>query len=309
MKYFTDQNCSFTRPVIAMGTFDGVHLGHQKLLKRLVERAREIQGDAIVISYFHHPLETIHRKTFPYLLTEKQAKEKLLKELGIDCALYLNFTPELAAMEPEEFLKKIIIDEIRASEIIVGYDTHFGKNRKGDHEFLKQATTKFGYKIVVVPPLKIDNRIVSSSIIRDYIREGNMVEAERLLGRLYSISGIVQKGHKIGRGLGFPTINIKPADKNKLIPALGVYLCRVKVSDELYYGLTNVGYSPTLKTNNILEVETHIIDFNGDLYDKQVEIYFARKLRDEMYFDSKEKLIAAINRDLKTAREFFDLKE
>lgn len=309
MKYFSDQNCNFSRAVITMGTFDGVHLGHQKLLKYLVEKAKQIQGEAIVISYFHHPLETIHRKTFPYLLTEKRAKEKLLKDLGIDCVLYLNFTPELAAMEPEEFLKEIIIDEIGAAEIIIGYDTHFGKNRKGDYKFLQKAAAKFGYKIELVPPLKIDNRIVSSSIIRDYIREGNMVATQRLLGRDYSIAGIVQTGHKIGRGLGFPTINIKPADKNKLIPALGVYLCRVQVGDELHFGLTNVGYSPTLKTSGILEVETHIIDFNGDLYDKQVEVFFIRKLRDEQYFKTKEHLVNAIKQDLETAREFFGLKE
>ncbi|MFC1887511.1 bifunctional riboflavin kinase/FAD synthetase [Candidatus Cloacimonadota bacterium] len=309
MTFFKGQKCSFNKPVIAMGTFDGVHLGHQKLLKILIDRAREIAGEAIVISYYHHPLETIHKKTFPYLLTEKDTKEKLLKDLGVDCVLYLNFDQKIAEMEPRLFLEKIIIGEINAREVIVGYDTHFGKDRRGDHKFLQSAESEFGYKIELVPPLKIDNRIVSSSIIRDYIREGNMQEANRLLGRDYSIIGIVQTGHKIGRDLGYPTINILPADKNKLIPALGVYMCLVDVSGSKYFGVTNVGYSPTLKTTGILEVETHIIDFSGDIYGKEVEVFFCRKLRDELYFESKDELIKRIGIDVEAARKYFGIKE
>ncbi len=309
MTFFNDQRCDFARPVIAMGTFDGVHLGHQKLVKILVERARQRDGIAVIMTYFHHPLETIHRKTFPYLLTEKDTKEKLLKEMGVDCVLYLNFNRELAEMDPDAFLKEIIIGEIGAEEIIVGYDTHFGKNRKGNHKFLQEAADEYGYLVEFVPPLMVDNRIVSSSRIRDFIREGSMQEAARLLGREYSISGFVKTGHKIGRELGFPTINIYPADRNKLIPSLGVYIGRVKLDDIWYYSLTNVGYSPTLKSTGILEVETHIIDFEGDLYGREVEVFFTRKLRDELYFDSKEKLIEAIKTDLKAAREYFGLKE
>jgi riboflavin kinase / FMN adenylyltransferase len=309
MTYFVNQNCRFIKPVVAMGTFDGVHLGHQKLLKLLVERAKQISGQSVIITYFHHPLETIHRQTFPYLLTEKRTKEEILKSLGIDCVLYLNFNEEIAALSPGEFLEKIIIGEIHAKEMIVGYDTHFGKDRRGNYQFLTEMMDKYNFKVDLVPPLEIDSRIISSSIIRDYIREGDMVETSKLLGRDYSISGIVRTGHKIGRGMGFPTINIIPADKNKLIPALGVYLCRVKVGDNLFYGLTNVGYSPTLKTTGILEVETYIIDFNDDLYGREVEIRFIRKLRDELNFESKEKLIEAINGDLAEARKYFKLKE
>ena len=309
MTYFKEQKCSFSNPVIAMGTFDGVHLGHQKLLKRLVERAREVSGESVLITYYHHPLETIHRKTFPYLLTEKEAKDKLLNSLGVDCILYLNFNEEIAEMSPRMFLEKIIVDELKTKEIIVGYDTHFGKERRGDHTFLQENAAEYGFNVELVPPLKIDNKIVSSSIIRDFIREGNVQEAARLLGRNYSISGVVHTGHKIGRDLGFPTINVIPADKNKLIPALGVYFCKVKVEETEYFGVTNVGYSPTLKTTGILEVETHIIDFHGDLYGKKVEVNFCKKLREELYFETMEQLIEAIKNDVIAARKYFGLKD
>jgi len=307
MNFFLKQSCNFSNPVVSMGTFDGVHTGHQALLKHLVARAKKISGEAIIITYYHHPLETIHKKTFPYLLTERNKKENLLKSYGIDCVLYLNFNNEMAQMNPRDFIEEIIIGKVNARELIVGHDTHFGKDRGGDHKLLHDIADEKDLNIEIFPPYKISNRIVSSSIIRDFVREGSMEQVSNFLGRSYSISGIVKVGHKIGRGLGFPTINICPTDSNKLIPALGVYLCEVLVGKDHYYGLTNVGYSPTLKNTGILEVETHIIDFNGDLYGREVEIFFNRKLREELLFKTKEALIKKINGDLLEARKFFNI--
>jgi len=307
MTYLLEQNCNFKNPIVAMGTFDGVHLGHQVLLKRLVEKAKELNGDAVVLTYYHHPLETIRKKTFPYLLTERDKKESLLKSFGIDCVLYLNFTTEMSNLSARRFIEEILVKEIQTRNLVVGYDTHFGKDRSGDHQFLEDISVDYNLDVELISPLKIRNRIVSSSIIRDLIREGNMLEVKRFLGWSYSLSGLVTRGHRIGRDLGFPTINLEPDDKNKLIPALGVYLCEVLVENKHYYGLTNVGYSPTIKTTGILEVETHIIDFDGDLYGRQVEIIFNKKLRDELFFKSKQELIAAIKNDMKIAREFYNL--
>jgi len=309
MSYFTQQNQIFKKPIVAMGTFDGVHLGHQRLIKHLVQKARELSGEALIITYFHHPLETIHKKTFPYLLTERGKKEKLLKDLGVDFVLYLKFNHKMAEMSPEKFLKEIILKEIKTISLVVGYDTHFGKDRSGDHEFLQSFAQKNKLEIELIPPLKIGNRIVSSSIIRDYVREGNMIEVKKYLGRNYSLAGLVRKGHKLGTGLGFPTINISPADNNKLIPALGVYLCEILIGEQRHFGLTNVGYSPTLKRTGILEVETHIIDFAGNLYNQEVEIIFHRKLREELNFESRNDLINAIKTDIRAARKYFNLKE
>lgn len=305
MNFSLNRQTDFSYPLVTMGTFDGVHLGHQALLNRLVQRAREIRGESVVITYLHHPLETIHRMTFPYLLTEPEVKERLLRELGVDSILYLDFNSDLAAMEPLAFLKSIILGEVKARELVVGYDTHFGHNREGNQAFLEKHKLELGYRLEIVKPLTIDNRIVSSSVIRDLIREGNMQETERLLGRQYSLSGRVVSGHRIGRGIGFPTINIQPPEPNKLIPAIGVYITTLLIDGREYGGITNIGYSPSLKRTRIQEIEMHILDFKGNLYNRELEIFFHRRLRNEYQFASEQELIAQINLDTMAAREYF----
>jgi len=309
MKYFKYQKCIFKDPVITMGTFDGVHLGHVKILNQVVQKAKDNDTKSVVLTYYHHPLETIHKQTFPYILTEKAKKEELIKQRGIDCVLYLDFDQEMAKLEPEEFLKEIIIDEIGAKNIIVGYDTHFGRSRAGNYQFLKERASEYNYSVELIEPVRKNNRIISSSLIRDFIREGDMQSAAQFLNRDYSIYGSVQIGHRIGRKLGFPTINLLPHDENKLIPAIGVYICEVIVAGKRFKGVTNVGYSPTLKTTNIKEIETHILDFNEDLYDKNVEIIFNKRLRDERHFKSRDDLIEAIKDDVVKTREYFTRRD
>ncbi len=307
MKYFKNQKCNFTFPVITMGTFDGVHLGHQKLLQELKSKAREHGGEAVVITYYHHPLELIHKSTFPYLLTEKEKKEELLKKHGVDCVLYLDFNENMVNLSAEDFLYNIIIGEVKAKSIAIGYDTHFGKNRSGNFQFLKENSIKYNYEIDIIEPYKIDNRIVSSSLIRDLVREGDMINTSEFLGRNYSVSGVVKTGHRIGHGLGFPTINLHPSDRHKLIPGIGVYICEAEFLGSRYKAVTNVGYSPTLKNTGIKEIETHILDFKGDLYNTPVEIFFHKKLRNELHFENRDKLIGMIGKDIKLTREYFSL--
>lgn len=293
---------SFSNPIVTMGTFDGVHLGHQKLLKKLCLKANELAGTAVVITYFKHPLEVIHKKTFPYLLTESCRKEKLLKDAGADCVLFLNFTKEMAAMSPYDFLQNILINRVQMKYMMVGYDTHFGRFRKGNADFLKQHEFEFSYRTEIIPPFTIHNRIISSSMIRDFIREGNMLDANRCLGRNYSVMGKVIKGQKLGRKIGFPTVNIEPMDTYKLLPAIGVYATKIRVNDTLYHSVSNIGYSPTLKKNHIKEMETHIFDFDQSIYGETVELDFYQKIRDESLFSTKEELIQAICRDVEKAR-------
>lgn len=288
-----------------MGTFDGVHLGHQKLLQQMKDIARRTQGKVIVITYYHHPLEIIHSKTFPYLLTEREEKEKLLRKYGVECVLYLNFNRTMARMSPQDFLESIIINEVNAKELVVGYDTHFGINREGNYNFLQEHASQYGYNVNVVEPYFIRNRIVSSSLIRDLIREGDVNSAAEYMGREYSLSGEVSTGHRIGRNLGFPTINVIPADANKLIPAIGVYVCLISIGSGIFQGVTNIGYSPTLKKTGIKEVESHIMDYDEDLYGKKVEVYFLQRLRDEKVFNSEHNLVKAIKEDIAAARRFF----
>ncbi len=307
MKYFNHQKVNFKYPVITMGTFDGVHKGHKKLLKKLTDTAKEKHGESIVITYYHHPLEIIHKKTFPYLLTERDIKEHCLKNQGVDYVLYLKFDKKMAEMSAYEFLKEILIGEVGAKEIVVGYDTHFGRKREGNLDFLKKHQNEFGYKLHYVEPFKIDNIIVSSSKIRDFIREGDLEKATLYLGREYSLKGKVIHGEKIGTEIGFPTVNLKPIDEYKLIPALGVYATSLLIDNKRFYGVTNVGYSPTLKNTHIKEIETYIFDFSDDIYDKNVELFFHKRIRDEKFFSRLEDLIKEIENDIKFTKKYFNI--
>jgi riboflavin kinase/FMN adenylyltransferase len=305
MKSFDQQKKELHYPIVGMGTFDGVHLGHQKLLNKINQRALETGGESVIITYYHHPLETIHKKTFPYLLTDRVHKERLIRALGIDEILYLDFDHEMANMSAEDFLTKIILEKIGAKELVVGYDTHFGRFREGNYRFLKENADRYQYQVTLVQPFKINNRIISSSLIRDFVREGDMIDAARCLGRNYSINGKVIEGMKLGRDLGFPTINLEQSDTNILLPALGVYCCQVVWDEQMFMGVTNIGYSPTLKKNNYKEIETFILDFDKVLYKQNVEIIFYRKLRDELFFQSSRELKQQIEKDVIVTREFF----
>ena len=307
MEFFKNQRCDFDKPVVTMGTFDGVHLGHQQILRTVRNEAIKNNVKSVVISYFQHPLETIHKKTFPYILTERNQKETFMKKFGVDCVLYLNFNEKMANMNAFDFFKKVIIDEIGAQKIIVGYDTHFGKYREGNFELLQKYALNSNLNVEKIHPFKIDNTTISSSLIRDFIREGDMQKSAKFLGRNYSIFGTVVAGHRIGRTLGFPTINIKPADENKLIPAIGVYICKIRENGKECFGITNIGYAPTLKKMQIKEIETHILNFNDDLYHQTVEVEFLQKLRDEQNFQNENELIEQIKKDVRFTEDFFKL--
>ena len=242
------------------------------------------------------------------MLTERDLKEKLIKQHGVDCVLYLDFDEEMAALEPTEFLQKIIVEEVGSKYLIAGYDTHFGKFRQGNYQFLKEHENKFGYQVELVEPFRIHNRIISSSIIRDFVREGDLQDAAHCLGRFYSVSGTIIVGQRIGSKIGFPTINVKPDDDNKLLPGIGVYICEVILGDQILLGVTNIGYSPTLKSTHIKEIETFILDFDRDIYHQHVEVIFHKKLRDELFFESKEDLIKEINNDVKNTCRYFKIE-
>lgn len=300
---FRDQQPRLTCPVVTMGTFDGVHLGHQKLVRTCVERARACNGEAVVITYRHHPLELLHERTLPYLLTERDRKEKLLRALGVDCVLYLRFDHAMAAMSPLEFLRQVLLERVHASELVVGYDTHFGRDRAGNIDFLRAHADELGYRVTYVEPVRVDGEIVSSSGIREHVRAGRMEQAAHLLGRAYPLLGIVVGGRHIGRELGFPTINLFPTDEHKLLPATGVYHTQVMLDGRPWPGVTNIGTNPTVSRDGGIVIETHILDWHGDLYGRHVELRFLTRLRAERRFDTREELAAAIAADVQTVRE------
>ncbi len=303
-----DFECNLKNSVITMGTFDGVHLGHQKLIKEVVERAKKNQTKSVVITYEKHPLETLNLVTYPYILTEKDEKEKLIKQLGVDCIVYLKFNKEMAEMSPEDFLENVLIKYFNPKEIVFGYDTHFGKGRTGDYNFLKKNEEKYSYKSDIIQPLKINYEIVSSSKIRELIKAGKVNSAEKLLGRPYNLSGTVVHGEALGRKIGFPTINISQKIRYKLNPKTGVYVTKAFVDGESFLSVTSIGKSPTLKDMLCNNVETHLLDVSGDFYDKEVKLEFLDFIRDEKKFCSADKLIQAIKKDIKFARDFYESK-
>lgn len=290
-------------PVVTVGTFDGVHLGHQKIMNTLVNRAKTIGGVSVVITYHPHPLEILNNRHFPYLLTEKIKKEDFLKEIGIDYVLWLDFDEQLANLSSEDFIKKYFVEMLASKEIIIGYDWHFGKNRKGDYHLLKKYEKIYGYKTDIVKEVRRGNEIVSSTKIREYIRDGKIEAAQKMLGRNYSILGKIVQGDKIGRQLGFPTTNLEPIEPRKLLPEYGVYLTKVKFHHKYLWGVTNIGRKPTIQKNTRKKfIETYIFDFNEDIYSEEIELIFIRKIRKEKEFANREELIEQIKFDEQIAR-------
>lgn len=301
MTFLYPSSTNFKDPVITMGTFDGVHIGHKVLLQEVVHHANKKNVESVVITYITHPLETINQAVFPYLLTEKDKKIQLIKSLGIDHVLFLNFDQHMASMSAEMFLKDILITKLHPSEIIVGHDTHFGHSREGNYALLLANADMFHYRAYYINPIMRMDKIISSSRIRECLRTGNLSEANECLGYQYSITGKVIAGKAIGRKIGFPTINLQMYEKNKLLPANGVYFSSVHVNNKYYYALTNIGYSPTIKHSPVVEIESFLFDFSGDLYNQQIELVFFERLRDEIAFNSIEEMVLAIEKDVMKA--------
>ncbi len=303
--------------VLTIGTFDGVHLGHQSLLRQIVDFARKNQKKSIVLTYKHHPLETLNNTVFPYLLTEEIKRRRLLNKLGIDEIQYIPFDNQFAGISAESFLENYLIREFQPYALIAGYDTHFGRDRKGNIELLQKFAKKHHFQVIQAEAFSLQsNLIISSSIIRDFIRNGLVDLAQTYLGYYYSVMGHVVTGRQIGRTMGFPTINLNPSEKHKLIPSAGVYICLCKIysqidkmefenDDEYHFCVTNIGVSPSIKADSEMTIESHLIDFKGDLYGKEVELYFLSRIRNEEKFSDKQKLIRQIDLDIRYARDFF----
>jgi riboflavin kinase/FMN adenylyltransferase len=285
------------RPVLTIGTFDGVHKGHRYLLKKAMIEAHKLITDSVVITYPRHPLETINSDIHPYLLTESNKRERLIKQSGISKVLYLNFDKAMSEMKAEDFLSNVLIKEYNPQLIVVGHDTHFGFHRYGNADLLKDKAHTHNYKLLEVKPVTIDNKIISSTLIRELISAGSVDTAFNYLGYYYSVIGSVVVGKKLGRVIGFPTINIKPDEPNKLIPKGGVYFTCTKVGDKCYYSATNIGTSPTVKNEGKIGIETYLFDFAQRVYEQEVEVFFIEKIREEQKFDSMRDLSNQIQND------------
>ncbi|MDQ1336100.1 MAG: Riboflavin biosynthesis protein [Thermodesulfobacteriota bacterium] len=291
-------------PVLTIGNFDGVHRGHLVLFDKVKERARLINGQSALMTFDPHPIKVMKPGNGPRLITLTDQKLELIDNAHIDVVFCIPFTREFAAISAHDFVQEILVGRIGVREIVVGYDYTFGHNREGDIQFLRKTGEDLGFVVHVVEPVYVGDKLVSSTRIRELVQEGNLPEARELLGRDYQICGTVISGkNRGGRLLGFPTANIELIDE--LVPKLGVYAVHVMVDHQTLAGVTNIGYNPTFGKGPF-SVETHILDFDGNLLGKKISVKFIERLRDERPFGSIKDLADQIGRDIQRARKVFD---
>jgi len=307
MKIFTDlsQITKEKNTFITIGTFDGVHLGHQKIIERIETSANQENCRSFLITFEPHPRKIVSKDSVIKLLTTTDEKLFILKKLKVQNVFLVNFTLEFSQLSADEFVKKFIIDGMGVKEIIIGYDHHFGKDRGGDLKKLNQLSKEFNFTLSMVEEVKINEQVVSSTKIRKALAEGNLLIANSYLGRYYSFGGKVIHGDKRGRTLGYPTANLQIAE-DKLLPALGIYLCEVLLRDEKYYGLLSIGKRPTFYSEGEIIPEVYILNFDEDIYDSNITLNLIERIRSEKKFDSVDALIKQMDEDKKTALKILE---
>ncbi len=290
---------------LTIGSFDGVHLGHQSLIKQLVEGSHANDAQAVVLTFHPHPSEILREKSDPFYLTGQDEKFDLLEKLGVDQCVSMNFTLTVASYTAQYFIQ-LLTESMKLERLIVGNGFALGRGRMGDISTLTRIGEQKGFTIDVVKPVEIDGRTVSSSKIRRLLSEGNMDQACQFLGRDYSISGIVSHGDGRGKTLGFPTANIAIPHK-RLLPKPGVYACNTRIKGVKHLSVANIGYRPTFNLPDpIIQLEVHILDFDSDLYGQLVEVEFGKYIRGEIKFNSIEELKEQISKDILTTRELLN---
>lgn len=299
MKIFRDINeIKFDkRTVLTLGTFDGIHLGHQQIIRKVVECSEEFHLRNIVITFHPHPRKVINPELQIKLLTTSEEQIEILEKLGVQNLFVINFTKEFSELTPDEFIKNYLVEKIGLSRIVIGYDHHFGKGRGGDVNFLIASGKQYGFEILQIPPFIIDNEPVSSTKIRNELESGNINKVNRMLGRTYSFSGVVVEGDKRGRKLGYPTANISLSDEDKMLPQLGIYAVLVNIDGTEHKGLLSIGKRPTFYDDGKVIPEVYIYDFNNDIYGKEIKINLVEKLRGEEKFNTAEELIRQMDID------------
>lgn len=283
--------------VVTSGTFDGVHVGHQKILDRVKEIASRCNGETVVITFWPHPRLVLHPEDDALkLLNTFEEKADLLKQHGVQYLIRIPFTKEFSQLTSEEFIRKILVEKIGTKKLVIGYDHHFGKNREGSFEQLLEKGPTYGFEVEEIPRQDVDHVGVSSTAIRKAIEDGDMETATHFLGEPYSVTGRVISGDKIGRQLGYPTANIEVESKYKLIPADGIYAVTVKHETHSYGGMLYIGNRPTIDGTR-KTIEVNLFDFNEDIYGESISIYIHKRTRADKKFDSLEEMKVQLHRD------------
>ncbi|MCK9281600.1 MAG: bifunctional riboflavin kinase/FAD synthetase [Melioribacteraceae bacterium] len=298
---FLDKNKSY---VVTVGTFDGVHIGHQEILTSLIDEAKVLNADSLVFTFEPHPRSIVSKNFNLRLLTTYSEKVELFESYGIENLFIASFNEEFAKLSFEDFVKKYFIDKINTKKIVIGYDHRFGKDRTGDEINLKLLGTKYGFDVDSIPAKIKGDEIVSSTKIRYYLESGEIKKANSYLNRNYSISGVVVEGAKRGRTLGYPTANVNVKNSSKAIPAVGVYIAYSFLEGEKFASIVNIGLRPTFTDSHEIVIESHLLDFGETFYGKEIKIEFIDRLREEIKFSKKEELISQLNLDKAKARKY-----
>ena len=290
--------------IVTIGTFDGVHLGHQAILKDMVKTAKEIGGETVVITFYPHPRQVLNINAANLrFITTQEEKLQLLEKSGVDNVIVVNFTKEFSRVSSEDFIRDYIIEHINPVKLVIGYDHHFGNNRMGDFSLLSEMQNKYNFKVQRIEAHDVENIAVSSTKIRLSLQQGDVSRANALLGYQFSYIGKVVSGNKIGRELGYRTANIEVEREFRLIETSGVYATYVDYDGKEYKSMTYIGKKPTINNDEIENIEVHLFDFDGDLYDKEIKVRFVKRIRGEQKFESLDALKKQIQIDEKNIRE------
>ena len=299
------------RAVLTIGNFDGLHIGHRQILRTVIDRARARDGEAVVYTFDPHPRKVLQAARAPSLLTTTEQKLELLAAAQIDLVIVEPFTAEFATTTPESFVRDHVHARVAPLEVYVGYDFHYGRDRAGSMRLLTELGPRLGFAVTIIPEVTIGGRDVSSSRIRELLAAGDVEEAKRMLGRSFAVRGTIVEGDRRGRTLGFPTANLAP--ENEVVPGHGVYAGHVRLLDAgspaagtRFAAVTNVGRRPTFKDADPALAEAHLLDFDGDLYGRRIELSFESRLRGERKFPGADALREQIARDVEVARQMLE---
>ncbi len=307
MKIFTsfqDIQQPLARPILTMGNFDGVHLGHQHIFRLVQQQARTLHGTSCVLTFDPHPQKVLFPEKEFFLINHMEEKIDIIRSIGIDTLFCVPFTREFAASPPHDFVKYFLVDTLHVREIYIGKNSRFGSGQEGTSEQLARWGQAYGFTVTLVPPIRHDGDMISSTKIRQLLQAGDVARAAEFLDRPYAVDGLVVRGtHRGTTLLGYPTANIDV--HHELIPRQGVYICEVKWETTLYPAVINIGTNPTFQQEHAVSVEVHILDFHANLYGQRITVLFHTRLRDELKFSEHQQLIAQIAQDVSEAQTFF----
>ena len=296
-------------PIVTTGTYDGVHLGHQKIISRLKEVAKEKGGETVLLTFYPHPRMVLFPEDNPLkLINTQEEKIELLEKYGVDHLIIYPFTKEFSRLTSVEFVRNIIVNKIKTKRLVIGFNHHFGRNREGSFEHLKEYGPLYGFEVEEIPARDVEHVQISSTKIRQALQTGDIKTATAFLGHGFTLSGKVVEGLKLGRTIGYPTANIVVEDKYKLIPADGIYAVKIKHDGVLYGGMLSIGNNPTVAGKG-RSIEVNIFDFDKTIYGEKVTIYFIERLRDEEKFYGLEELKKQLAKDKENSLRITNFQE